>query len=127
MRKLMSVLRQIPAVSRPRTARREADELRFKLVNAEAAAERMRQQRDHCDRENNDLRKQVAEMAAENVIQADRIRSLEASLSDAREQLRRERVARARDAEGLTPGALSEAMTELQRRIPGQRDGEVGA
>lgn len=119
--RLREILRQIPVVSWPRSARKEADDLRFKLIRAEAAAERMRQQRDNTDRENNNLLEQLARMAAEKQFQDDHIRSLEKSLSDAREQLRQAQreiawVGQEAAEMALTADELGLAMAELERR-----------
>lgn len=111
-------------------ARRKStmDDLRRAAIKAEAAAERMREQRDNTDRENNNLLEQMAQMSAEKQFQDDHIRKLEAALSDAREQLRQaERdLALERNAgeSVLTADELGAVMRRLE--IPAQRDGEVG-
>lgn len=119
--RLRDILRQIPVVSWPRPARKTMDDLRRAAIKAEAAAERMRQQRDHTDRENNNLLDQLARIAAEKQFQDDHIRTLEASLSDAREQLRRAqreiaRVGQEAAEMALTADGLGLAMAELECR-----------
>ncbi len=130
--RLRDILRQIPAVSWPRPARKTMEDLRRSTIKAEAAAERMRRQRDNTDRENNQLIEQLARMSAEKQFQDDHIRKLEASLSDAREQLRQAqreiaRVGQEAAEMALTADGLGLAMAELERAaqrrviLPGQR------
>lgn len=119
--RLRDILRQIPFVSWPRPARKTMEDLRRSTIRAEAAAERMRQQRDNTDRENNNLLEQLARMSAEKQFQDDHIRSLEKSLSDAREQLRQAqreiaRVGQEAAEMALTADGLGLAMAELERR-----------
>lgn len=113
---LRDIFRQIPVVVRSVSAQKSIDDLRYRLIRAEAAAERMKQQRDHADAVGTWREVKIAELAADKVALTDRIRSLEASLSGVQEQLRQERVERARAEERAAVAQLD--------RMPEKRDSE---
>lgn len=107
---------------------KEANDLRYELVMAQAANERMRQQRDRSDKDNNGLLEQMARMAAEKKFQDDHIRTLETTLSGARQELRQAqreiaRVGQEAAEMAVTADGLGLVMAELERRVPTQRDG----
>lgn len=120
MPRLRDILRQIPAVSRPKPASKEADALRFKLVNAEAAAERLLQQRDNANRLVNQHEATIAQF--NNAVQdlQDQLgleQKLSAELVVQRDEARRELAEAA--AENV---ALVDAKRHLEASLSGTRE-----
>lgn len=72
--------------------------------------------------ERDDARRELAEVSSECVVLADKVRMLETSLSGTREELRRERVERARAEQDAAERAVTidgpgQAMAELEKRL----------